>query len=91
MVAVAKSLFIDYVDEPDILDILRKSSESFKRIGIPNLFMSFALARFRNNTIELAGVGMPSALVYRIESKQVESFPLKGLPLGGPQHYDYEK
>jgi sigma-B regulation protein RsbU (phosphoserine phosphatase) len=91
MVAVAKSLFIDTVDEPDILDILKKSSESFRRIGIPNLYMSFALARFRNNTIELAGAGMPSALVYRSTTKRVESYPLKGLPLGSPISYNYEK
>jgi serine phosphatase RsbU (regulator of sigma subunit)/ketosteroid isomerase-like protein len=91
MVAVAKSLFINYVDESDILEILRKSSNSFKRIGVPNLYMSFALARFRNYTLELAGAGMPPALIYRIASKRVESFPLKGLPLGGPQSYTYKK
>lgn len=41
--------------------------------------------------IELAGAGMPAALVYRSATKCVESFPLKGMPLGSPHRYAYKK
>ena len=53
------------------------------------LFMALVIARLRGHTLELAGAGMPPALVYRAATQQVEQIPLKGMPLGGPAEFPY--
>jgi serine phosphatase RsbU (regulator of sigma subunit) len=41
-------------------------------------------------TLELAGAGMPPALIYRAETGTVEHIPLKGMPLGSSVSYPYQ-
>lgn len=89
MVTAAKSLFTTYADEPDPAAVLRDASRALRQMRLPKLYMAFALAKLRGRTLEVAGAGMPPALVWRAESGCVETVPLKGLPLGAPAAYPY--
>ncbi len=91
MVTAAKILFAGMVEEPDLVQILRKATATLKRVGLARVYMAMALGRIRGNTLELAGAGMPPALVYRAESRLLEEVPLKGMPLGSVSDFPYQK
>ncbi len=91
MVTAAKSLFMHCAREPDLANVLNESTRTLKRMGLPKLYMALALVRLQGHTLELAGAGMPPALVYRAATRQVETIPLKGMPLGGPGTFPYQK
>ncbi|QQS37753.1 MAG: tetratricopeptide repeat protein [Ignavibacteriales bacterium] len=90
MVTATKSLFNLLSREDDIAGILNKLSFALKKMNLPNMFMAMALVKFRKDEIELAGAGMPPALIYRSSSGTVETISLKGLPLGVTD-YTYSK
>ena len=90
MVTATKSLFANMADEEDLVQVLEKSTRALKRMGLPKLYMALALGRLRDHTLELAGAGMPPALVYQAATQQVEEISLKGVPLGGPA-FSYRK
>lgn len=91
MVTAAKSLFMHCARDQDLTAVLSESTKTLKRMKLPKLYMALALARLRDDTLELAGAGMPPALVYRTATRSVESIPLKGIPLGGPVGIPYQK
>ena len=85
MVTATKALFNVLSREPDPALMLSRASSALKRMGFRKLFMAMALLRLRGHTLELAGAGMPPALLYRAASGDIEMLPLKGIPLGGPE------
>ncbi len=85
MVTATKSLWNAFSGEADLVRVLEKMSASLKGMGLSKLYMALALVRLRGHILELVGVGMPPALVYRAATRQVETIPLKGVPLGGPE------
>ncbi|MDX1636522.1 MAG: PP2C family protein-serine/threonine phosphatase, partial [Balneolaceae bacterium] len=64
---------------------------SISLMGFRKYYMAFAVGRLSGNTLELAGAGMPPALIYRAETKTVEQVSLKGMPLGSRTDYPYSK
>ncbi|MFK7845845.1 MAG: PP2C family protein-serine/threonine phosphatase [Rhodothermales bacterium] len=91
LVTATKSLFASLGADADLVEIMAKSSQTLKRIGLPKLYMAFALARITKKTLEVVGAGMPAALLYRAATNEVESIPLKGMPLGGFANFSYQK
>ena len=89
MVTATKVLLADLLDEPDLAAILHKTSQTLRRVQLPRLYMTLALARLRGDVLELAGAGMPPALVWRAATGAVETVALKGAPLGGPFDFPY--
>jgi serine phosphatase RsbU (regulator of sigma subunit)/ligand-binding sensor domain-containing protein len=84
MVIAAKSTFNFFAGEARLVDILARSHDSIRRMGMSNMFMAMAVIRLRDHTVELAGAGLPAALLYRKATGDVEQVPLKGVPLGSP-------
>jgi ligand-binding sensor domain-containing protein/serine phosphatase RsbU (regulator of sigma subunit) len=91
MVTAMKSLWNAFSREPDLEAVLCKSNQALKRMHLPKLYMALALIRLRDHTLELAGAGMPPALVYRAASGCIEEVALKGMPLGSPGVYPYRR
>ena len=91
MVTAMKSLFATYAGERDLVEVLRKTSLALRRVNLPKLYMALALGRLHGRTLELVGAGMPPALLYRAATGRVEQLPLKGMPLGSPLNYPYER
>lgn len=89
IVTAAKSLFNLLSGEKKISDILRKSNYAIRKMQFTNLFMAFAVLRLKDDVLEFAGAGMPPAVLYRAETKQVESLSLKGLPFGSVNDHNY--
>ena len=91
MVTATKALFNVLAQEGTPVNMLNQSSKALKKMGFRKLFMALALARLDGHTLELAGAGMPPALLYRAASGDIETIPLKGIPLGGPGEIGYQK
>jgi hypothetical protein len=62
MVTATKSLFNLLSSNEDIAEILNHINYSIRKMHIPNLFMAMGIVRLKNDTLELAGAGMPHAL-----------------------------
>ncbi len=90
MVTATKSLFNLLAGEADLTRVLQKATVALKRMALPRLYMALALGRLRGQTLELAGAGMPPALVYRAADQTVETIPLKGMPLGSFVDFPYQ-
>lgn len=89
MVTATKSLFNLLAGEKELPKILQQCSKAIKKMKLSKLYMALALVRLRGNTLELAGAGMPPALVYRADTGNVEKIALKGMPLGSVSNFPY--
>jgi serine phosphatase RsbU (regulator of sigma subunit)/Tfp pilus assembly protein PilF len=91
LVAATKGLFNLLSQEDDIAEILNKMNCSVRKMHMSNLFMAMGILRLSEDKMELAGAGMPPALIYREQTGNIESIPLKGLPLGSSVGFTWSK
>lgn len=91
MVTATKLLFNQLAGEHDPVHVLRHATRALKTMGLPKLYMAFAIAKLQGHTLELAGAGLPHALIYRSGSGQIEKVALKGMPLGSFVDFPYQK
>lgn len=91
MVAATKSLFNAMARERDLVQILQTSSAALKAMGFRRLYMALAIAKFNGRRVQIAGAGMPHALIYRSRLKQIEETALKGMPLGSFPDFAYRQ
>ncbi len=89
LVAAVKSLFNMMSKEKNLVDMMYRCSAAIKKMNLPILYMTFALARLKEDRLELIGAGMPNALIYRADSTNVECIELKGMPLGSALDFPY--
>jgi ligand-binding sensor domain-containing protein/serine phosphatase RsbU (regulator of sigma subunit) len=91
MVTVAKSLFNFLRNEPDVVEVMRRSTAAIKRMNLGSLHMAMMLVRHRDRSIEIANAGMPPALVWRAASQTIEEISLGSVPLGSIVDFPYQK
>lgn len=90
VVTAMKMLFTCLAAEADVQEVLRKAAATFRESG-PRISMALALLRFRGRVLELAGAGMPPAIVYHAGTNRVSELPLNGMPVGCMADFPYEK
>lgn len=90
VVTAIKILFNEHGAHATPLTFLEKASNSLRNVGLRKMYISFAIGLLQNHTIEIAGAGLPPALLYRSASHKIEKIPLKGMPLGSPKPYPYK-
>ena len=83
VVSAVKSLFKTSTPDADNLETLDRISQGIKSMNLKRLYMAMTLVTFNHNRLELAGAGMPPALIYRADQNLVEEIFLEGMPLGG--------
>ena len=91
MVVAAKSLFNGFSDTPKLLDIFEKLTDSIKKLNMRSMFMSMLLLRIKDKTAVVSSAGMPSPLIYRAATREIEEVTLKGMPLGAFLDFPYEE
>jgi len=91
MVASMKSLFGTYDESADIPQFFNKCSTSIKRMKLGNLYMAMMLVRISGHKMIASAAGMPPILIHRTETGIVEEIVIKGMPLGGPSGFLYQK
>ena len=83
VVSAVKSLFKTSAPEAGSLETLERISQGIKSMNLKRLYMAMTLVTLNQNRLELAGAGMPPALIYRAAENSVEEILLEGMPLGG--------
>ena len=83
VVSAVKSLFKTSTPEAGNLETLERISQGIKSMNLKRLYMAMTLVTFNQNRLELAGAGIPPALIYRADEDLVEEILLEGMPLGG--------
>ena len=91
LVITAKIMFSCWNENQDIETFVNQTSKVIKQLGLPQLFMAMVAGRFEGNKVELAGGGIPPALIHRADSKTIDEIILKGFPLGCVANYSYKK
>lgn len=90
MVTVVKGLFSADSGRSTPRDFLAEAATAVKRMELERMAMSLTLARIEGENLALAAAGMPPALLYRADTREVEEIALEGMPLGGLA-YDYQE
>jgi len=91
MVAIAKSLFHEFSNIPEIIDVFEKYTSSIKTLNLGSLYMAMMLVKIKDHTMVVSSAGMPSPLIYRAATGEVEELELKGMPLGSFLHFPYKQ
>ncbi len=89
VVTAMKSLFRTFAADPALDQILNRSSRVLKEMNLRALFMALAMARIKDQRLEVASAGMPAILLYRAQSQTVEEIVIQSLPLGSIAKYSY--
>jgi serine phosphatase RsbU (regulator of sigma subunit) len=91
MVTAIKSLFSANNNLAKLPDTLSSWSQIIRQMNFGNLYMAMSLLRVEHDKVIISNAGMPPALLYRAKDKSVEEIILKGMPLGGAAHFDYDQ
>ncbi len=89
LVAIVKSLFINYKEERDFNTFLNHCSNTIKSMRLGSLYMSLLLLKYKNGKITFTAAGMPPLFIYRAATKEVEIITVKGIPLGAFESFNY--
>lgn len=91
VVTATKSLFNAFAAEPDIPLIFDKINRALKKMNLRGLFMAMAMLKIRDNRLSICLAGMPSALVYRRATGEIEEIAIRAIPLGGVAKFPYQQ
>jgi serine phosphatase RsbU (regulator of sigma subunit) len=91
LVASVKSLFASLAYHPDIPHIFQRISAVLKEMKLRGLFMAMTMVKVNGYRMTVSIAGMPSVLIYRAASNQVEEIAMRALPLGGLTKYQYQQ
>lgn len=82
LVTASKLLFTTYAVRDDPASFLQRTSHALRGMNFPKLYMTMAVGKICEMELEIAGAGMPPALLYRAATATVAHVTLKGIPLG---------
>jgi len=83
MVTATKFIFSNFAHLHDVVGFLKYAANSLKQMRLPKLYMTLAIGKIENYTLEITGAGMPPMLLFRSSKRIIEEISLKGVPLGG--------
>jgi sigma-B regulation protein RsbU (phosphoserine phosphatase) len=89
LVTASKLIFSTYAEKDRPEKFLERASHILRRMKFPKLYMTMAIGKICGTALEVAGAGMPPALLLRADKRGVEYVPLKGIPLGSTYHGSY--
>ena len=89
MVIATKSLFTAFVEQDDLIELVRQLSQTLKKVNLRATYMHLTLGRYHDGQLDLVVAGMPPVLVYRAASGKVEEIVVKGVPLGSFVDFPY--
>ncbi|CAN5538788.1 hypothetical protein BH18ACI1_BH18ACI1_13320 [soil metagenome] len=91
VVTATKSLFNAFAGTENIPQIFKQISQALKRMNLRGLFMAMTMLKIKNNNLTVGVAGMPSVLIYRSETKQVEEILIRAMPLGSVANFPYKE
>lgn len=90
VVTATKSLFNTHANNPDILFTFSEMTRVLKGMKLRMLAMCLSMVKIKGNQLTISSAGIPPALIYRNNTKEIEEFLIKGMPLGVMKGFPYE-
>jgi len=90
VVTATKSLFNTHANNPDILFTFSEMTRVLKGMKLRMLAMCLSIVKIKGNQLTISSAGIPPALIYRSNTKEIEEFLIKGMPLGVKNGFPYE-
>ncbi len=90
VVTATKSLFSTHANNPDILFTFAEMTRVLKGMKLRMLAMCLSILKIKGNQLTISSAGIPPALIYRNNTKEIEEFLIKGMPLGVKTDFPYE-
>ncbi|MBA2494730.1 MAG: SpoIIE family protein phosphatase [Acidobacteria bacterium] len=91
VVTATKGLFNNLAPAPDIPDTFKQISRSLKLMNLRGLFMAMTMLKIKDNRFSISAAGMPSTLIYRHATGEIEEINLRAVPLGSFAAIEYKK
>ena len=91
VVTATKSLFQNLADQPVITETFRSMSRSLKGMNFPRLGMAMCMIKIQDDKLQISSAGIPPALIYRANTKEIEEIEIGGMPLGYSTMCEYEQ
>ena len=82
LVTASKLLFTTYAVRDEPASFLQRTSHALRGMNFPKLYMTMAVGKICEMELEIAGAGMPPALLYQAATATIAHVVLKGIPLG---------
>ncbi len=90
VVTATKSLFNTHANNPDILFTFSEMTRVLKGMKLRMLAMCLSMVKIKGNQLTISSAGIPPVLIYRDNTKEIEEFLIKGMPLGVMNGFPYE-
>jgi serine phosphatase RsbU (regulator of sigma subunit) len=91
VVTATKSLFNNLASEADIAHIFKQSSNALKKMNLRGLYMAMTMLKIKDGHFTLSAAGMPSTLIYRAATREVEEIVIRAMPLGSFSNVAYQQ
>jgi serine phosphatase RsbU (regulator of sigma subunit) len=91
VVTATKSLFNNLASESDITHIFKQSSNALKKMNLRGLYMAMTMLKIKDGDVTVSAAGMPSTLIYRAATRQVEELVIRAMPLGSVTNTTYQQ
>ncbi len=91
VVTATKSLFKNLANRPIITDIFHAMSHSLKGMNLPRLTMAMVMLKISDYKLQISSAGIPPALLFRADTKEIEEIEIAGMPLGQSIIFQYEQ
>lgn len=91
VVTATKSLFQSHSSHSSITDIFRAMSRNLKGMNLGRLGMAMNIIKIQDRKLLISSAGIPPALLYRTDLKEIEEIEIGGMPLGYSTSFQYEQ
>ncbi len=91
VVTATKSLFNAFAENENIPQIFKQSSAALKKMNLRGLFMAMTMLKLKDNRFSISAAGMPSTLIYRAATGEIEEINLRAVPLGSIAAFKYQE
>ncbi|MBI0301434.1 serine/threonine-protein phosphatase, partial [Streptomyces sp. PRKS01-29] len=83
--------FNAFAEQENIPQIFNQTNRALKKMNLRGLFMAMAMLKIKNREMTLSVAGMPSVLIYRAATENVEEIAVRAMPLGSVSNFAYQE
>lgn len=91
MVTATKGLFNAFAGNADIPQIFKETSRALKKMNLRGLYMGMTMLKITDRHLVVSAAGMPSTLIYRAATHEIEEVAIRAMPLGSVSNFAYQQ
>jgi len=91
MVTATKGLFNAFAGDQNIPQIFKETSRALKKMNLRGLYMAMTMLKITGRQLVVSAAGMPSTLIYRAATQEIEEVAIRAMPLGSVANFAYQQ